>query len=347
VCMAHAGAGGNPLGLVAAVVVTGLVGALIALPTLRLSGIYLALATAAFAVIMDSWLFQFPSFKVGGHTFDLFEGGSLTVPRPKILGIDFSGQKADLELLAIGFVICAWIVIAVRRSNFGNRLLAMKDSPAACATLGMSITRTKLAVFTLSAAMAGFGGALYGGSLQVAAAGQFDFSTGLPILLLMVIAGIGTVGAGLSVGIAYGSGLLTNLFPHILELGPVLFGTAGIGMARNPNGFILEIKSRWEPLWERPLAAAGVFAALFAVWLARIANLMTNWPYAWASIAILALAPGLGLIHRPGRAATTPGSAPPPVPLEWVGIDRPYGPDDVAAMDRALGLRDVEPRVPA
>ncbi len=65
VCMAHYGAGGSPMGVLVAVVVCALVGALVALPALRLSGIYMALATAAFAVFLDRWVFNLPDFSVG------------------------------------------------------------------------------------------------------------------------------------------------------------------------------------------------------------------------------------------------------------------------------------------
>ena len=336
VCMAHAGTGGDPLGLVVAIVVTGLVGALIALPALRLSGIYLALATAAFAVIMDNWIFAFPAFKVFGHSFDIFQTGSLTIPRVKF----FEGQRANVEVMAIGFVLCAWVVIAVRRSNFGSRLLALKDSPAACATLGLNITTTKLAVFTLSAAMAGFGGALYGGSLQVASSQQFQLTAGLPILLVVVIAGIGTVGGGLAAGIIYGSPILGNFFPHLLELPTVIFGTAGIGMARTPNGFILEFKERWEPVWKRPAFAVGIFAALGLVFAARAAHLITNWPYAIASLLVLAVGP---LVATARRQQPAPQS----VPLEWVGITRPFSADDLVALDAGVGLPRLDRRAPA
>ena len=336
--MAHAGAGGNPLGLIAAAVITGLVGAIIALPALRLSGIYLALATAAFAVVMDRWIFQFPRFSVLGHRFDFFQGGELTVPRPRLLGISFEGQRAEFTLLAAAFALCALIVIAVRRSGFGARLLALKDSPAACATLGMNITRTKLAVFTLSAAMAGFGGALYGGGLRVASAGQFDFSAGLPILLVVVIGGIGLVGGALAAGILLGSPVLGNLFPHLAQLQLVLSGLAGIGMARNPNGFVHELRERWAPVWARPIRALGVLAALVGVWIVRISHGITNWPYAVISIAILGAGPAVGMIGGLRRRSDAPTT-----PLEWVGIDRPFTSADVVALDAALNLPELDP----
>ena len=61
--MAHLGAGGDPLALVWAVLIAAAVGALVALPALRLSGIYLALGTAAFAVTLDRWVFTLPELR--------------------------------------------------------------------------------------------------------------------------------------------------------------------------------------------------------------------------------------------------------------------------------------------
>ncbi|GAC1314326.1 MAG: hypothetical protein NVSMB12_07410 [Acidimicrobiales bacterium] len=336
VVMAHAGAGGNPLGLIAAAVVAGAVGAVVALPALRLSGIYLALATAAFAVTMDRWIFPFPPFSVLGHRFDLFQEGSLTIPRPRLLGLRFDGQRAEFVLMAIGFSACALVVVAIRRSTFGSRLLALKDSPAACATLGLNVTRTKLTVFALSASMAGFGGALYGGAVRVAAGSQFDFFTGLPILLVMVISGIGTVGGALACGILLGSPVLGNVLPGLPQLTLVLSGTAGIGMARNPNGFVLELRDRWAPLWGRPLRAAAVGALLVATWALRVGSVIGNWPYAIASIVVLGVAPALALSHSASEKD---------LGLEWAGLRRPFTAEDVAAMDRALALPEAVTRV--
>jgi branched-chain amino acid transport system permease protein len=345
VVMAHMGAGGNPLGLLGAAVVAGAVGALIALPALRLSGIYLALATAAFAVIMDRWIFVFPKFSVFGHQFDLFQEGSLTVPRPRVGSVGFEGQRAEFVLLAGAFTFCALIVVWIRRSNFGSRLLAMKDSPPACATLGLNLTRTKLAVFALSAAMAGFGGALYGGALRVPDAGQFDFFTALPVLLIMVVCGIGVVGGALACGILLGAPVLGNLFPGLPELQVVLAGLAGIGLARTPNGFVIALRARFERLARLPYAAS-LAAALIVVWLLRVSHIISNWPYVITTAVIVIAAPMVAsLVDRSvaaagGAVSTTPDA----VPLEWAGITRPFTHDDLARTESVLALSYVDPR---
>jgi branched-subunit amino acid ABC-type transport system permease component len=114
------------------------------------------LATLAFAVGMDSAFFN--SINVFGASL------SLQVARPHIPGISFRDNAAYLILLSVVFAAVAVGLLALRRSSFGRRLLAINDSPSACLTLGIDMTRTKLAVFMLSAGLAGLGGALYGGA---------------------------------------------------------------------------------------------------------------------------------------------------------------------------------------
>ncbi|GIR35115.1 MAG: hypothetical protein CM15mP49_05000 [Actinomycetota bacterium] len=71
-----------------------------------------------------------------------------------------------LILLAICFTLIALLLVQLKRSSYGRQLSAMKDSPAASATLGLNMLRLKLSVFTLAAAIAGFGGALHASNLR-------------------------------------------------------------------------------------------------------------------------------------------------------------------------------------
>ena len=89
--MAHHGQG-DPLALLLVAVVCAVVGALVALPALRLSGLYLALATAAFAVFLDRWVFTFRAFDLGPWRMKLFEGGVIAVSPVDVPGIVVSGS---------------------------------------------------------------------------------------------------------------------------------------------------------------------------------------------------------------------------------------------------------------
>jgi len=249
------GGGGNPLGLLGAAVLAGAVGALVALPALRLRGIYLALATFAFAVFMDKVVFTQQA---------MFGSGSRPVDRPSIGPLSFESDQAYLVLLAVMFAVLGMFVIWLRLGPFGRRLQAMKDSPAACATLGMNLTRTKLQVFVLSAAIAGIGGAALAGLQTVASPTQFEVLQGLPILLLAVAGGIAMVSGSLFGGVLFAAfAIIPTWIPDTWEIAGFEAKTAvanllllmpaflGVSLGRNPNGGAHEIATRFNELFAR------------------------------------------------------------------------------------------------
>ena len=97
------------------------------------------------------------------------------VGRPDIFGMRFATDRAFDVFLAVVLALCLIGVGALRRGPFGRRLVGMNDSPAACSTVGLSLTVTKLAVFAFSAGLAGLAGALYGGLNTSVGAAQFEF----------------------------------------------------------------------------------------------------------------------------------------------------------------------------
>lgn len=228
------GGNGNPLALLAAIAVAALVGALVALPAIRLQGLYLALATAAFAVFMDNLVFNQNA---------LVPNGNLNIGRLDFFGVSalsFNDDRAHLVLLSIAFGLVATVVVWIRGRRFGRRLLAMKSSEAACVTLGVDLAATKLAVFTLSAGIAGLGGALYGAQLNSISPPTFQFLQNLPIVFLAVIGGIAAAGGALFGGIAYALFFLIipDRFPGLKNLAAVAPAFAGISLGRNPNGAV-------------------------------------------------------------------------------------------------------------
>jgi branched-chain amino acid transport system permease protein len=306
VVVAHAGRGGNPLVLLGAMLAAAAVGALVALPALRLSGLYLALATAAFAVALDQWIFQLPPFTVFGHRFDLWQGGSLTVTRFKIGSASVAGPKAYFIFGAVMFCLAAVVVAALRRSLFGERLIAVKDSPAACATLGINPKSNTLWIFSISAAIAGLGGAIYAAGLQTAGeSGNFDFFTGLVLLLTVVIFGINSVGATLAVGVFLGTPFLSNLLPGVVnQLQTVIVGLAALGVARHPNGILPGMRERLQGVMDQPYLACAAFGGLMLAWALRLAKVVSNWPWLGISAAVIAALVASALL-RPSEPAAT------------------------------------------
>ena len=226
--MGKAGAGGSPLGLLAAIALSAAVGALVALPTLRLRGLYLALATFAFAQVMDIGFF-------GQH---LGSAGTMHVDRLSIAGLQLSGSIGYFLLSAAVFAAGGVGLLAIRRSRYGRRLSALNDSPAACATLGMRIDRVKLAVFAVSAGAAGAAGALYGG-LGAGIVSSFDFTTlqSCVLLLLLRVGGVRTVtGAFVAGTVTAVLPVLQQRVPSIGGLAYLVTGIAALSVGRAPDG---------------------------------------------------------------------------------------------------------------
>jgi len=233
---------GNVLGLLIAAAVTVPVGMIMAGPAIRLQGIYLALATMAFARLAEFLFFDQPN---------VFGNGNLPVPNLSVfglqvenpfsfLGISFAQGAGFLIFSAILFSVVGLIVIAVQSRNFGRRLVALRDSPDAASMLGMSLTVTKLAVFMFSAAIAGLAGGLFAFYYGSIGTTDFQLTVGLPYLLLLVVGGASAVG-----GTVIGAVFLVQFswfnlaFPDntfltwFSNLGP---GLIGIGVGRNPEG---------------------------------------------------------------------------------------------------------------
>jgi branched-chain amino acid transport system permease protein len=227
--MGNVASGGSWLGILAAIGLSAAVGALVALPTLRLRGLYLALATFAFAAIMDSAFFN----------ESLGTGGSLPIGRVKIPGIPTQSDRAFFVVSCVAFVLCAIGVLAIRRSAFGRKLVAANDSPAACATLGVNVSSTKLIAFTISAGLAGLAGVLYGGSIGSVQSQDFAFLVSLTVLLLARVGGINTASGAL-----LGAATLTAFAiaaPHsnlLAQLQYILTGLAAVSVGRDPNGIM-------------------------------------------------------------------------------------------------------------
>ena len=229
--MGRVSSGGSWWGILAAMAFAGAVGCVVALPALRLRGLYLALATLAFGQAMDTAFFQ------NVHTFG--RSGSLEVGRVRLPGISLQSDRAYLVFQCVVFALISVLLLLLRRSTLGRRLTALADSPAAAATLGMNITATKLLVFGLSAALAGLGGALYGGQQGLVGANDFKLLLSLTLLLLAVVWGIRTMSGMVLAGLAF------VLFPviqdHVPSLRNLIYlgtGLAAIGIGRNPNGAV-------------------------------------------------------------------------------------------------------------
>lgn len=214
--------GGVPwaLALLAAGAVAVPVGALVAIPAIRLSGLYLALATFGFGIVLAQFF----------YTKDFFFGFSrLETPRPTVLGLD--GDTGYYYLLLIIALLAFGLVAVLERSRLGRVLRAMADSPVGLQTLGLSVNTARVLVFCISAFLAGISGATFGSLFRGVSVDNFNYVQSLIVLAVLMISGQKT---GPSALIA---AFLTFVLPGyigssqnqlILQMG---FGLAAVGAA--------------------------------------------------------------------------------------------------------------------
>jgi branched-chain amino acid transport system permease protein len=349
-----------------------LVGALVALPSLRLRGLYLALSTMAFGVFVSNMLLrEITDRKLPlVHTrFSIFPSGNLGVARPKFGPVDLAETPTFLVFVTVLFAMLGVGLVGLRHSSYGRRLTAMKDSPAASATLGQSLVSLKLSVFMLSAAIAGVGGALMTAQIGSANLDRFDIFLSLSLLMLTVVGGIGYVSGALVGGILFGVFFvalqntfdklgadytdLEGFFEFLARLTTVLPALLGVSIGRNPTGAVERILVDFGPLRRaKPVVVAGIAAVGVAYLLARN-EAISNWWFVVITGAVVVAMPVVAgklvpAFGREGRAADSVGVASAVVtgqaggarslPLELVGVARPYTVADREMLDAALGV---------
>ena len=223
------------------------IGILVALPALRLGGLYLALATLALGFILDNVLFGWRWFTNGPNGWRV---------RPPALGpIDLSDRRSMAVFLLIILLIIVLVIHNLQNSATGRRITAVRSSSIAAATSSVSPVTAKLAVFATSAVIAAIGGVMLA-SLQGNVTGTSKVTIdGLLWLATVVLFGIRRPGA------AVVAGLVSAVFPEILrggihlgsfgwsgttsvEIPAILFGLGAVTLARSPDGILADMAEK-------------------------------------------------------------------------------------------------------
>jgi branched-chain amino acid transport system permease protein len=182
--------------------VAGLVGLAFGLPALRLSGLYLALATFAIAVAMPSAVKRFEEFTGGGSGINLFGTPELTgsITNLEILGRTLTYNDWLYYLswsIALVAFAGAWLIL---RGRTGRAFRAVRDSEIAAVSSGVSLARYKTLAFGISAAYAGVAGGLYAIANTFVNPDTFPIALSIFLLIGVVVGGLG----GLS-GLLFGA----------------------------------------------------------------------------------------------------------------------------------------------
>jgi len=230
------------LAMVIGAAVTAAVGGLLSVPALRLGGIFLALATLAFALFVERVMLKFEWFGGGAR--------SMEVPRPTIGPWDFADNRAFFVLCVVVLALTGFAVILLRNGTTGRYLDALRGSETAAAAMGVNPARARITAFAVSAALAGLAGGLLamesGRIGEQAAQGIFNTFLGLVWIVLVVTLGARTVEGAIQGAFGF------VIFPELvlkrwLEIAPtwhyVFFGLVAITFAKHPEG-ILEHNKR-------------------------------------------------------------------------------------------------------
>jgi branched-chain amino acid transport system permease protein len=190
-------------GTLAGTAIAGLFGVLLAYPTVRVRGVYLAVITIAFGLIVENAAIEWQGL-TGGPM------GITGIPKPTVLGQRLGGY-AFYGVLGTVLFLVAIVTHNLRRSSYGRAMLAVAQSETAATSLGISAVAIRTLAFVISAATAGLGGALYAFLNSYISPDTFTFSDSVRFLLMAIFGGIGTTGGPL-----LGALLLTYL-PEYLQ----------------------------------------------------------------------------------------------------------------------------------
>jgi ABC-type branched-subunit amino acid transport system ATPase component/branched-subunit amino acid ABC-type transport system permease component len=154
-----------------------LVGALVAIPAIRVAGVYLAIGTFGFGVLLEELVYP---------TQLVFGNGNSTIRRPSIGPLNGADDTTYFVVLVLFAGLAMLAVMLIKRARLGRLLRGLGDSPMALEAQGTSINLTRVAIFAISAFFAGVGGALLVGELNFLQAGPFSSTNSLIVIAILL-----------------------------------------------------------------------------------------------------------------------------------------------------------------
>ena len=192
------------LSLPVATLLSAAIGGMVGIPALRMTGIYLAVATLAFAIIVEQILSHWESVTGG------FRG--MAVALPSIGPIPLDGSIAFYFLCLFVLLICLYLALNLLRSPTGRAMTAIRDSEISAESMGIHLARTKTLAFAISAGFTGLAGALLAHKIGYLAPDSFTLLTSIQLLLMVVVGGLGSMH-----GVIYGA-IFIGLLPVCIAL---------------------------------------------------------------------------------------------------------------------------------
>ncbi|MEV8634632.1 ABC transporter permease [Streptosporangium sp. NPDC051023] len=245
-----------PLAGIAAAVATSL---LFSVPARRVRGLQLAVLTLAGGVAAQRFWFGNPQWGSGlrpANVAPITVFGMEISPAHSFWGSESPSSGFGLVVFFV-LLGCALLVVKVRRSALGARMLAVRSSEAAAAAAGVNVGAVKTTAFAIGGLLAGVAGVLYGYNFAGVSADRFGPLTSIAFFGVAVLGGVGTVSGALVGGLLVSQGLLFHAVTTWLGIGPdyqpLFAGLAVIlTVIGSPNGVAVSIADGARALREAP-----------------------------------------------------------------------------------------------
>jgi branched-chain amino acid transport system permease protein len=222
----------------------------IALPALRVRGLYLAMISVGFHLILEQI--------IGG--WDSFTGGynGISLPKASLMGVPFSSDRGFYFVILVSLILCLWSARNLMRMRVGRAIWAVGQDPVAASVLGLNVTRYKIVAFLVCAFYCGISGGLMAHYLRFITPDHFTMVVAIMLLVGMIIGGWGSLGGSIAGGVFVtflpeGIGFFKDTFlgasTALYDIQSAVSGFIIIGIVMfMPHGFTQwakDIGSRW------------------------------------------------------------------------------------------------------
>jgi len=242
--------------------VAALFGIILGFPCLRLKGLYLAMATMSFGVVVEYAVTHWESLTMGVR--------GISVPKPGILGFSFSNEARLFYLILFFVVLLTLAAKNMMRTRVGRAFVAIRDKDVAAEVIGVNLTKYKVMSFAISAFYAGVAGGLYSYSTGYLHPENFTLLLSIEYIAMIIVGGLGSI-----LGAIFGAIFLT-VTPDIIKVVMEFLGR-----------HLVFLQGRYDEEWN--IAAFGLLIMLFlileptglnGIW-GRIKNSFKNWPFTY------------------------------------------------------------------
>ena len=198
-------------------ILSGFLGFLIGIPTLRLRGDYLAIATLGFGEIIKIIIQNVDQTILGGAA------GLSSIP-----------LYSSFEFCFICMVICYFVIVNILKSSYGRACVSVREDEIAAESMGVNVTRAKILAFIIGTFFAGVAGALYSGYVGVIQPKNFGFMKSIDILMIVVLGGLGNING--TIVAAFVLNIISFALQDFAELRMVLYSLMLIAIMLAKSG---------------------------------------------------------------------------------------------------------------